>query len=261
VTAKPPRDLLNYVIEGEGPPVILLHPVGLDHTCWDAVAPRLSAGHRLIRIDLRGHGLSSLPDEDYTLADYADDVHAVLVATGLRPAAIVGLSFGGMVAQTVVIRHPDVASAAVFAGTSAAQTPERREIAIQRAEAALRDGMGALVAPTLQRWFTPGFIAGGGAEATRARLIADDPRGWASAWRAMSDLDAGPALPGIGIPTLCLAGEADLAVPTTALEAMAAAIPGGRYVMLPGASHMMQIENAGAFSDAVLAFLREALSR
>ena len=97
---------LHHRIEGRGDAVVLLHPVGLDLHCWDAIAPDLARTRTVIRVDLRGHGGSRAADPATSLSDYAADLDALLGALAVGPAAVVGLSFGGMVAQTLAIEHP-----------------------------------------------------------------------------------------------------------------------------------------------------------
>jgi len=253
-----PRMSLNSKVEGRGPHVVLLHPVGLDLASWDAVADRLARHYTVLRPDLAGHGLSALPRDGASLADYADDVHELLVAQAFGPAVVVGLSFGGMVAQVLAVRHPADVSGLVVCGCGATFPAPIRDILRARGDSAAQGGMEAVLDETLQRWFTPGFIAGGGAEATRLRLLADRAAGWAAAWHAISGLDVFADLPGVAVPTLCIAGELDLAAPPAMLAAVAAQIPGARAQVLPLAPHMMQIETADRFAEAVEAFLREA---
>lgn len=253
------RVSLNSKVEGRGPHVVLLHPVGLDLACWDAVADRLARDYTVLRPDLAGHGLSALPRDGASLADYADDVHELLVTLAFGPAAVVGLSFGGMVAQVLALRHPADVAGLVVCGCGATFPAAIRDVLRERGDSATRGGMEAVLDETLQRWFTPGFISGGGAEATRLRLLADRPAGWAAAWHAISELDVFAQLPGIAVPTLCLAGELDVAAPPVMLQAVAAQIPGARAQVLPLAPHMMQIETADGFAAAVEAFLRDVV--
>jgi pimeloyl-ACP methyl ester carboxylesterase len=110
------KPLLNHAIEGSGPNVVLLHPVGLDLACWDEVVKALAGRYRVLRVDLRGHGKSSAAAPGATLADYAEDVHALLSHLRFAPAAVVGLSFGGMITQTLAINHPEDVSALAICG-------------------------------------------------------------------------------------------------------------------------------------------------
>ena len=99
--------LLNHKIDGDGPNVVFLHPIGLDLTCWDDVVKALGRRYRALRVDLRGHGSSPAAAPGTTLADYAEDVHALLSQLKFTPTAVVGLSFGGMITQELGLAHPE----------------------------------------------------------------------------------------------------------------------------------------------------------
>jgi 3-oxoadipate enol-lactonase len=249
--------LLNYKIDGRGPHVVLLHPVGLDLTFWDDVVALLSDRFRILRVDLRGHGRSPPAVSGARLEDHAQDVHAVIAHEKFGPAAIVGLSFGGMVTQTVGLDHPEDTSALVICGCPCTLPPQGREMMTGRAVAAEKDGMAPVVDATLERWFTKPFIESGKAEPTRRRLLSDDPLGWAGGWRAIAALDTAPHLSRIKVPALCIAGELDPAAPPAALAEIAKRIPGAMHMVLPGAPHMMQIETPKLFAEAVGGFLSQ----
>ncbi len=255
------QPFLNHKIDGSGPNVVLLHPVGLDLTCWDDVVAALAPRYRVLRVDLRGHGNSSPAAPGATLADYAEDVHALLAHLRFTPAAVVGLSFGGMVTQTLALDHPADVSALVICGCPCTLPDAGRQMMAERAASAERDGIGPAIETTLERWFTKDFMTKGGGEATRKRLLTDDPNEWARGWRAIAQLDTAPRLGEIKVPTLCVAGELDPASPPAALGEIAKRIAGAQLAVLPGAPHMMQIERPREFAAAVGAFLDAALAK
>jgi 3-oxoadipate enol-lactonase len=246
---------LHHRIEGRGDAVVLLHPVGLDLHCWDAIAPDLARTRTVIRVDLRGHGGSRAADPATSLSDYAADLDALLGALAVGPAAVVGLSFGGMVAQTLAIEHPRAVARLVVAGCPSTLSPEARKILSERGEAARSGGMAAVLDETLTRWFTPEFLATGGADVIRDRLLRTDPAAWNAAWQAISRIDTAPRLHAIACPTLCIAGTKDVAAPPQVLAAIADAVPGARFVLLQEAPHMMPVECPAAFLGALNAFL------
>jgi pimeloyl-ACP methyl ester carboxylesterase len=246
---------IAFEIAGDGPTIYLLHPVGLDGASWAAVSRRLEARFRVVRLDLPGHGGSPRLARSPRVADYAEAVGDLILRQSGRATAVVGLSFGGMVAQQLALSRPPLVGALALCGCTATFADAVRPMIRARGEAALQGGMGAVVETTLERWFTPAFLAAGGAGAVRARLESDDPRGWADAWAAMSLHDCQPKLGALRIPVLCLAGEKDLAAAPEAMGAMAAAIPGGRLDVIAGAPHMMQIETPDAMADRLAAFV------
>lgn len=217
---------LHGVVEGSGRRVVLLHPVGLDHTCWDGVVAELAATHRILRLDMRGHGKSPSAQPGMRLEDHADDVHAALLRFDFAPCALVGLSFGGMISQELALRHPSDIDALVLAGCSSGPSAAVRTIMLERAAEAERDGMQAIVGSTLQRWFTERFVIEGGAEETRKRLLATSVAGWAAAWRAIAAINTADRLGAIQCPVLCLAGELDVASPPPALQKFCTSHPG-----------------------------------
>jgi 3-oxoadipate enol-lactonase len=220
----------------------LLHPIALDLTCFDALAARLSTSFAVLRVDLRGHGSSPASSAAPTLEDYAEDVHTTMVGVNFAPAAVVGFSLGGMLAQVLALNHPEDVSALVISACASTLTDEGRRILSDRGALAERDGMAAVVEATLARWFSASFRAHGGDAPVRKRLLETDPRRWAEAWRAMSAIDAAPRLGAIAVPTLCLAGEADQSAPPDTLHAIASRISGATLVVIPEAPHMLFLE-------------------
>ena len=115
--------------------------------------------------------------------------------------------------------------------------------------------MAAVLDETLTRWFTPEFLATGGADVIRDRLLRTDPAAWNAAWQAISRIDTAPRLHAIACPTLCIAGTKDGAAPPQVLAAIADAVPGAQFVLLQEAPHMMPVECPAAFLGALNAFL------
>ncbi len=252
-----PTAVLPHTIDGAGPHVVLLHPVGLDLTFLQPVAAELSRRYTVLCVDSRGHGRSPVLPPATRLEDYADDVHALIVRQGFAPCAVVGFSFGGMVAQTLALRHPQDVSALVPCACPSTLPDQNRGIFAERAATAERGGMAAVLDATLARWFTPAFRDRGGADAARARLLSDDVQGWAQAWRAMARIDTAPFLGSLRVPTLCIAGEVDLSSPPPIVAAIADAIPGARFAVIAGAPHMLFIEQPHAVANEIIAFLDE----
>lgn len=98
---------LAWTEVGTGPPLVLLHGLGDCHRTWRRVLPLLAPHHRLLMIDLPGHGLSGRPDAPYSLAWYSATLGGFLDSLGLERVGIVGHSFGGGVAQWMLLDHPE----------------------------------------------------------------------------------------------------------------------------------------------------------
>ena len=247
--------ILNHTTQGAGRRVLLLHPVGIDLTFLQPLAALLATRYRVMRMDLRGHGASPLLPLADGLADFADDVHDTLGQTDFAPCAVVGFSFGGMVAQTLALRHPADVAALIPCAGPCTQSPEGRLIAAARGSDALEGGMAVVLEAAMERWFTPAFRAAGGADSARACLLACDVRGWAQGWRAIAAIDTQPLLPTLRMPVLCIAGDVDKSAPPHVVKMIADAIPGAQFKVIPGAPHMLFIEQPQAVAQAISAFL------
>lgn len=105
---------------GDGPPIVLLHGLGLDRSMWWPQVEELSNRHRVIIVDLRGAGESStLKHSQRVLSTQADDVVALLEHLEIEKTVICGISYGGLVAQEVALRHPEKISGLLLCDTFA----------------------------------------------------------------------------------------------------------------------------------------------
>ncbi|MFZ1679611.1 MAG: alpha/beta fold hydrolase, partial [Rhizobiaceae bacterium] len=172
----------------DGPPVVFANALGTDLRIWDNVLPLLPA-HRLIRHDQRGHGLSQTGARPYSMALLADDLAALMETLRTGPATVVGLSVGGLVAQALASRRPDLVARLVLVGTAAKiGTAEMwsERVAIVRA-----NGIAPLVEPTMERWFTPSFRLTGNPdyEGYRMMLARAAPDGYCATAEAIGRTD------------------------------------------------------------------------
>jgi 3-oxoadipate enol-lactonase len=250
--------MLHFKDEGSGPSVVLLHPVGLDGETWSLVKRDLLPNFRVVTVDLRGHGLSPAATAGLSLFDYAADVANLIERLSSGAASVVGLSFGGMIAQMLAIEHPRVLQRVVIAGCPCDLTAPQREALKERGAKALAGGMEAVVDETLTRWFSPKFIKAGDAEVVRRRLLSDDPQGWAAAWYAIAGLNTRSRLAEVRIPALCVAGEKDLASSIDSVRDIANQIPNAEFTTISNAPHMMHIENSTAFARNLMDFFGSA---
>lgn len=238
----------------EGAPVlVLLHSLGTSLHVWDAQARALSDTYRVVRPDLRGHGLSEVAPGPGSIEGFAQDVLALLDALGVGQAHVGGLSLGGMVAQAVAHRAPGRAASLILCDTALSIPPP----AMWRDRAALvrADGMGALADAVMARWVTPGFMDAPAAVGLRAMLLRTPPEGYAAAAEAIADADLTERTRALDVPALVLVGEHDAATPPAAAEALRATL-GGSLVVLPGAAHIPTVEVPDEVADAIRRFLQ-----
>ncbi|WP_285564599.1 alpha/beta fold hydrolase [Streptomyces sp. RTGN2] len=238
----------------EGPPVLLVHSLGVDWRMWEPVMERLAAGRRVFAYDIRGHGAAAGAPAATGMSGLGTDLVAVLDALELERAHVVGLSVGGAIGQTAAVLHPGRIASLALLGAPDHPVPEAFE---SRARAAETEGMDAQIAPTLTRWFTPEALAENtwGVRYARERVRRFDPADWAATWRAYKTLDVRDRLRDLQAPTLVVAGELDAAAPPAFMSGVAGRIPGSVYRELPRAPHMQTLEQPGPLADILDGFL------
>lgn len=241
-------------------PLVLIHGFPLDKEMWKPQAEALAAVARVILVDQPGFGGSA--PAAFTVDSAADAVAARLDAEGVTGRAVVGgLSMGGYVAMAFARRHPDRLAGLILADTRAEADDEAGKKARGEMIALARSkGTAGVVERMLPKLL---------AEATRAgrpevvgeveRIAGRQPvEAVVFALEALRDRpDAGPGLGNVAVPTLVLVGEHDTLTPLTMAEGIAARVYGSQVVIVPGAGHMSNLENPGAFTAAVQAFLAE----
>ncbi|MBI2537291.1 MAG: alpha/beta fold hydrolase [Gemmatimonadetes bacterium] len=244
-------------VQGDGQPVLFVHGFPLDRTMWRQVMATLT-GWRRIAPDLRGLGVSDVP-ESYFMAEYADDLAALLDALHIQRAVVCGLSMGGYVAFELVRRHPDRVRALILANTRADPDDEagkrRRGDMIALVE---REGPAALADVLLPQLLAPANLAAMPhvAQHLRAMIAGSPVKGVVGALRAMRDrADATPLLGEIRVPALVIAGPEDRLIPPAASRKLADAIAGAQLTLIPDAGHLCPLEQPVATSRVIAEFL------
>ncbi len=256
---------LYVEVHGEGAPVILSPGYCQTHENFrPQVEPLVAAGLRVVLWDYRGHGRSEVPESPaaYSMAQVVDDLGRVLdhAAPGRR-AIVGGLSFGGLASLHFALARPDrVRALLLFASGPGFKKPE--------AQAGWEAQVGR-IADRLEKIGFEGFATGRAAPTAVGRrpelpaaraaaraIEAQDPRGVARFGRRVSGPAPGviDALPGIDVAALVLVGSQDNAY-LRAAQVMAVKLPRATHVVLPGAGHVVNIEEAEAFNRAVLDFV------
>lgn len=247
--------MLHTTRTGNGPPLILLHPVGLSSVFWPVLVERMKGSRTVIAVDTSGHGSSPDAARPGRMVDRVTELISLMESLEIRSADILGVSFGGMIAMQLALARPDLVRSLILAACPPEIPEAGREGILERGRAAETGGMAAVLDDTLTRWFTPSFMSTDAVARIRDRLLQNDPSNWAAAWEAVAEHDALDRLKTVRAPTLVVAGEADAATPLAAKHAIANAIPDSRLEILAGAPHMLQIERADDFADLVSGFL------
>jgi len=247
---------------GEGPPVVLVHGLGLNREMWDWQLPALAPRFRLLRYDLLGHGESVKPPGPYDLARFVDQLCGLLDHVEIERAAVVGFSLGGMINRAFAIAHPDRVSALAILNSVHGRTRAEAAAVRARVDQAAEGGPEATVAAALERWFTPGFAARAPEVLDRVRrwVLSNDPEIYPAIYRVLDEGDAElvEAAAAIRCPTLVVTGGEDRGNSPDMARRLAALIPGARAEILPGLRHMGLAEDPAAFNALLVPFLERA---
>lgn len=238
-----------------GRPVVFANSLGTDLRLWDDIVPLLPQDLRLIRFDKRGHGLSSCPAAPYSMESLIGDAEALLDHLGLRDCLVVGLSIGGMVAQGLAARRPDLVRAAVLSNTAARMgTPEMWAERIAKIEAG---GIAALAEPILERWFSAAFRQTDALEAWRNMLLRTPKEGYLGCCHALAGADLTEQTKALRLPLLAIAGAEDGASPPDLVRATADLVEGARFEEIAGAGHLPCVEAPHRYAEILNKFFKE----
>jgi len=239
------------------PPVVLIHGLGDDRSLWRHVVPVLARRHRVVAVDLPGHGASDGVPEGASIEWFATVISRFMDRAALQDAVVVGLSMGGGVAQYIALDPNISLRGLVLVSTSPVFPEATRGRFLARADLAERGGMASVLDATVSRWFTPAFEAANAAEVelTRSTVRLTDPIGFARASRANADRDGTDRLATIRCPVLFIAGRDDPADPRRAEAIYRQHIERLKVHMLPDVSHLLPVEAPERFLGELEAFL------
>jgi pimeloyl-ACP methyl ester carboxylesterase len=248
---------IGYQRAGSGPALVLLHGFSLDSRSWRPQIENFSDQFTVIAWDAPGAGQSQDPPETFGIRDWADSLAGVLDDAGVQRAHIVGLSWGGLLAQEFYQQYRSRVISLVLADTYAgwkgslpSAVPE------QRLEAAIRDSR--LDADAFVRNYLPGMF-GDAADANVRRelgtIMADfHPAGFRLMAKALATGDTRELLPTITVPTLLIWGDRDKRSPLQVGQTIRDVIPGARMATISGAGHLSNLERPSEFNRIVREF-------
>lgn len=248
---------LHYREDGPegGPALVLANSLGTDLRVWDALLPHLPAGLRIVRYDKRGHGLSEETPGPYAIDQLADDAAGLIRHLGLARVVFVGLSIGGLIGQSLAARHPDLLAGLVISNSAArigeAQMWQDRIAAIRA------KGLGSIVEPTMERWFSPAFRASGAAAPWQRMLERQPTGGYIACCEAIAAADLRKATAGLDLPVQLIAGNLDGSTPPRIVRETADLIAGARFDVITGAGHIPCVEAPAAHAAIITRFLKE----
>jgi pimeloyl-ACP methyl ester carboxylesterase len=261
---------IHVVERGQGPPIVLLHGIMLTSALWVHQLRELADHHRVIALDLRGHGQSLPGSEESGIERLASDVASVLDVLGVENAVVVGHSMGGMVALQMAVDMPlDVrrrrlagivltsTTAGPFATLPGWAGVVRTTGPVTARALLLGERWGAKALPSRDlRWWLVRLGFGADAPAAQVRFVEAMHRGTPS--RTLADLipslatfDLSARLGSLDLPVLVVVGSHDKLTAPRLARRMAAALPEATLVELPRCGHMPMLERRREFSHLV----------
>jgi 3-oxoadipate enol-lactonase len=248
--------LHQVVVEGPAgrPVVILVHSLGTSLRIWDAVVAPITGSLRVVRYDIRGHGLTPASDPPYSVQELAGDLEQLMDALEIQRATLCGISVGGQIALQAAHDRPGQVESLILCDTALRiGTPE---LWAQRIAAVNEGGLPAISAAVAARWLTEQYQRSN-PDATagyRYALERCTAAGYIGACAALRDADLESIARAIRCRTLVLCGDEDQATPPDVNRALAAAIPGAQFELIRGAAHLPCIEKPGIVSAHLVSF-------
>lgn len=252
------RTGLHYVIEGSGPPVVLVHAFQMDLREWDEIVPELTSDWRVIRYDVRGHGRSAGATEP-TAAH--DDLRDLLDELHIARASLVGMSMGSGIVLDAALAYPDrvdrvvMVSPTVSGVTSVIPNDWMMPI-IAQVRAGAKDSAAAL-------WWASSMMAGarkrGGDGERYHKVVLDNARIWGEnpANRLPLSPPAAQRLESLTAPLLVIVGERDAAAIRQLGEILTRRVPNARGVIMDDVGHMISVEQPVELGKYIADFLSQ----
>ncbi|WFS03404.1 alpha/beta fold hydrolase [Rhizobium tumorigenes] len=251
---------VNFVRTGPrgGVPFLFVHGVGLDLTWWGAQVEDFGRDRDVVALDLPGHGLSGAMVRPPGFEVMTSVIERVIVELDGGPVHLVGISFGGMIAQTLALQRPDLVRSLTLVATMCTFPEPVRGALRERARVARSEGMSKIAQLSNERWFPPHFRERRPDLLDRAtrNLLAQDPEFHASIWELIAGLDLEAQLPAISAPTLVIVGAEDINAPLSAGRLIADRIAGAELHEMIGLGHFPPFETPEPFNALLRDFLK-----
>lgn len=250
---------LNYIVDGEGDAVVLIHGLSDNLNYWEVIACNLKKDFKVIRFDLRGHGQSHLGNDDITVELYADDLKNILDELNVSRVNLVGFSLGGCVALDFAVRYPSMISSIVIM-SSFARVSDHVEDVLKGFLDVLDCSFDEFYDHILPMVLCPQVIEDNKAELEVIKNSSSqvaDVGAFKSAIYAMGQFDVFDDLRNIDVPVMVLAGKYDEIFLVGEQIELADAIQNSRLIVFDDVKHNLMVgKNVGNVIGALYDFLK-----
>jgi 3-oxoadipate enol-lactonase len=257
---------MYYKVHGSGEPIVLIHGLSMDSSTWFNQIPVLSQKYQVIVFDNRGVGQTDAPNEAYSTEMMADDAAALMKFLNVDNAHILGFSMGGMIAQIMALKYPELVKSLLLVAT-AARFPARAKHLVQIWLKMLKENVSLEISTRDSfLWvYTNEFFEHNETVAASVDRALNHPyplstHGFAGQVAALMQHDTRSQISTISVPTLVLIGKDEILIPMEFSEELAARIPKAELVILEHGGHNCWMEFPESFNQTVMKFLEEVTS-
>ena len=246
----------KYSVEGNGPPLFLIHGIGAARDAWRFIVPKIRSNFTVITYDLRGHGKSPKPPTKFLLDDLVEDLEYLRKKLNFNKAFFAGHSLGGMIAPAYALKYPRHVLALGLFSTAAGRTKDDREKILAVIKSMEEKGVSKVLPTLINRWFTDSFISSSPdiIERRIQQVINTDPEIFMNVFRIYANTEMSPWLHKIKFPTLILTGEKDAGCNPKLNKFIADQIPNSKLVILPNYKHSLLIETPNEIAENIINF-------
>ncbi len=247
----------EYSIDGSGPPLFLIHGIGAARNTWAKALPVLTPHFTVITYDLRGHGMSPMPKEEFGLDDLVNDLEYLREQTGFESAHFAGHSLGGMIGPAYSLKYPDRVKSLGILSTAAFRTEDDSAKVWAVVNAMEERGIPQVLETLTARWFTDYFI-NENPEVVRNRLkqvVDTDPDVFLNVFRIYAGTEMAPWIHAVTAPSLVLTGENDGGCNPRLNKLIDATLPNSTLEILPNLKHSILLEAGDQVAARLVEFV------
>ena len=248
----------EYTVEGSGPPLFLIHGIGAARDTWRFMMDALTEHFTVVSYDLRGHGVSPMPDGEFGLDELVADLERVRERTGIERAHFAGHSLGGMIGPAYALAYPERVMSLGILSTAAFRT-EDDSAKVKAVVTAMEErGIPNVLETLVDRWYTDAFIDAN-PDIVRRRLdqvISTDPDVFLNVFRIYATVEMSPWLHEVQAPSLVLTGENDGGCNPRLNRLIDEALPNSELVILPDYKHSILLEAGEIVAEHLLRFIQ-----
>ncbi|MCP5083449.1 MAG: alpha/beta fold hydrolase [Alphaproteobacteria bacterium] len=246
-----------YTVEGDGPPLFLIHGIGAARDTWRFVLPTLAQHFTCISYDLRGHGASPKPDGEFGLDDLVNDLEHLRARLGIEQAHFAGHSLGGMIGPAYARAHPERVLSLGLLSTAAFRTEDDSAKVWGVVKAMEEKGIPQVLGTLIDRWYTDGFVELHRDIVDRRleQVVGTDPEIFLNVFRIYAGTEMAPWLHEVTARSLVLTGEFDGGCNPRLNTQIVKAMPDAELVILPKFKHSILLEAGEEVAAHMVRFL------